>query len=156
VEVLDRRLRPFPTAVDDSYIRTVKRILRLRLFATVVAFPAAFATPGVAVSHGMDHSEARHHALEHASNSLAADVLAGAPVVSDATGHDDDHQHPSLQAGVSGKGDGVGLPLIASRVELPAAQSDADPRTPVGRTRVRAHGAHAPPPNLRSPPTIFG
>ena len=130
----------------------MKRDLRLRLFATLLAFPAAFATPGVAVSHGLDHSEARHHAVEHASESRAAGVLPGTPVVSEATGHGDDHHHPSLQAGVSGKGDGVGQLLVASRVELPLSQSGAVPRTPVGRTRVRAHGAHAPPPNLRAPP----
>lgn len=135
------------------------RGLRSRVLATMLALPAAFAVPGVAVAHGVDHAESRHHAAEHAvEGRTAADLLEHheTPIVSDAAGHGDDHQHPSFRAGVSGKVDGIGFLLTVARFELPSAQLDFSPRAPFARTRVKAHGSHAPPPNLRGPPGIIG
>jgi hypothetical protein len=133
------------------------RRLRFRLLATLLAIPAAFATPGVAVAHGVGHAESRHHDEEHA---LTASVdLAQhhkVPRVSESSGHADHHQHPALLAGISGKLDSTGFLLTAARFELPLPQSVSNPRTLFARTRVKAHGAHAPPPNLRGPPSIIG
>jgi len=135
------------------------RRLRFKLLATLLAVPAAFATPGVAVAHGVGHAESRHHDEEHALSGEAPAELAqhhDVSLVSEPSGHEDDHQHPALVAGVSGKLDIAGFLLTAARFELPLPQSVSNPRTLFARTRVKAHGAHAPPPNLRGPPSIIG
>ena len=135
------------------------RRLRFRLLATLLAIPAAFATPGVAVTHGVGHAESRHHDEEHALTGGASAELAQhheVPRVSEPSGHADDHQHPALLAGVSGKLDATLFLLTAARFELPLPQSVSNPRTLFARARVKAHGSHAPPPNLRGPPSIAG
>jgi hypothetical protein len=135
------------------------RRLRFRLLATLLAIPAAFATPGVSVAHGVGHAESRNHDEEHALTGRALAELAqhgDVTLVSESSGHDDDHQHPALVAGVSGKLDSGAFLLTAARFELLLPQSVSNPRTLFARTRVKAHGAHAPPPNLRGPPIIIG
>lgn len=132
----------------------MKRRTRSRLLATLLAVPAAFAIPGLSVAHGLDHAaiskHASHHVDEAAASSPTSDALV--PAFSDASSHGEDHQHPTLGAGGRGKQDVGGLPTVARAIDLPLAASDTDPRIPFAYQRIKAHGAHAPPPHLRGPP----
>ena len=135
------------------------RPLWSRVFTIVLALPAAFAVPGVSIAHGVDHAEAQHHAAEHALESRSSSAASDHHEIRaeiHAEGHGDDHQHPLLRAGVSGKADGIGFLLTTDRFELPLVSPESAPRAPFTRPRVKAHGSHAPPPNLRGPPGVIG
>jgi hypothetical protein len=130
--------------------------MRSRLLATLLALPAAFAIPGLAVAHGLDHAAISEHASHHSDEAGVPSTARDAEVsaAADASSHEDDHQHPTLGAGVRGKHDVTVLAATSRAIALPLAVSDGDPRIPFAHHRIKAHGAHAPPPNLRGPPGI--
>lgn len=129
----------------------------------LLALVASFASPGLAVAHGMAHA---HGAEQHEAHGRPADTSPGAP----ADHHDDDratlsdpehgheHDHARVDPVLTGKPDvrdGIVVPLLSGPAPLmqPLATHE---RSPLSRWDIVALARPAPdtgpPPDLRAPP----
>jgi hypothetical protein len=130
--------------------------MRSRLLAAILALPAAFAMSGLAVAHGLDHAAISEHASHHSDEAGKPSMMRGEVevAVSDTSSHEEDHQHPTLGAGVRGNHDSSILAVPTRAIAFPLATFGSDPRIPFARYRINAHRSHAPPPHLRGPPGV--
>jgi hypothetical protein len=155
----------FRRLASGGYIRFVLLNAMVRRLAAILAFPAAFAVPVTAVAHGEAHEHAtlngvRHRvaADEHHDEITGYAIPLGTGIASFSDSRDSgQHPHLRVDATVSSRiapMSGAAIPALV----LPFAKTLAVPgvRGPFVHPRVRAHGTHAPPPSLRSPPALIG
>jgi len=139
---------PFPPIHRRNYIgRVISSSLWSRILTLAIAFPAIAAISMTPVAHGVEHGALQPDAVER----HVADH--GRSVRAEDADHHHRHAHPDLDATISSRS----LSDLAVEVQRRFEFLWSAPRLVAQftyRSRVKAHGAHAPPPNLRGPPSI--
>lgn len=131
----------------------------LRALTLALVLPLPTVRPALAVAHGVEHGRVSDHVAEHAGEAAHRVWSDEEPVATLESGdplHVHRHAHPVLDATC-----GARLIDLAPAeppttwphvLRLDLGASAAHPAVP----KVRAHGAHAPPPSLRAPPAPAG
>lgn len=118
-----------------------------RILMLAMAFPAIAAISVTPLAHGVEHGALQ----QDAASAKVADQ--GASVRAEDADHHHRHAHLDLDATISSRScSGLAVavpPLVEYLWSMPRTVAPS-----VHRPRVKAHGAHAPPPNLRGPPSI--
>jgi hypothetical protein len=130
----------------------MSRLLLGRAFAVMVGLTASFATPGLAVAHGLAHHEHHEH-REHHSSIADTHAMTDDAEIGVAAASDKDHDHPCLSGTLSTRTTAVGPATLSVAIWL-LSQRDvvADAQPIPERSEPPPDRADSPPPNLRAPP----
>ena len=136
---------------------SMRRSLLTRVIGLLLATLVGLSAPGLGLTHGYAHHEAKEHAdheheHRHGTSESAPVAVDDLIVAVEGTGSSGDHGHPELSLALSGRAD-VALFVLPAKVELPAyvvAESQAS--LLLTAAPPRAGPPDAPPRQPRAPP----
>ena len=139
------------------------RLVRVRLFALVVATTTGLVTPVGALAHGFAHYHDAHRAQhdetrhsEHLTHGSAGSERFDKRIA-EGDGHGEgDHGHPALGAALTAPAKTPVLGPISTRAAPPTTVTLlVAPQQTAFQVVPRSTLAHAPPPRVRAPPSLL-